>query len=267
MPKKLKITLSNSQRISNAKNSRLEVLKCLRNELQNKSFLKNINITIYEFYILLTNAYLNDLIIDSYFELILKYASKERDLNVYAFNATFYAIIKNFVSASDFDKLVQDSFKHLKLDIFTYDLVIWPVCEAKHWIFVVFDGKSSELQIWNSKNLLHQDGKGFIVNDKPESFSKFSSWSQITAIPIIKYIYAQYRRIEVKQKSLAIVLKHSQTQPNEYDCGVFVCMFARHIINKDSREFKIENLFDWRTKILFQLIHGEILYDIDHIFE
>lgn len=186
---------------------------------------------IEEIKILVRPRWLNDKIINTYFSLLEKHNSA-----VFAFSTYFYNL------------LVRDGYEKVakwtkKTNIFDYKYILIPVHLPAHWVFVLVDIKNRGIEYYDSLGGYNQD----IIRN------------------ITSYLIKEQER-KLNYSKLYFTYKHkTPLQENLYDCGVFVCMFARYRI-EGSKDFYGCKMRHFRLKILHEILSKRIIYDISHTF-
>lgn len=188
--------------------------------------------TLEEIRILLRRRWLNDKIINAYFSLLEKHIS-----GVFTFSTYFYNI------------LVRDGYEKVakwtnKINIFDYKYILIPIHLPAHWVFVLVDIKNRGIEYYDSLGGYNQ---GII-----RSINSYLMKEQESKLTYTKFYF--YYKNKVPR------------QDNLYDCGVFVCMFAR-FRSEGSKEFYKGPMRHFRLKILHELLAKKVIYDLDHSFK
>ncbi|KAF9761893.1 Sentrin-specific protease [Nosema granulosis] len=188
--------------------------------------------TVKDIKILVRNEWLNDKIINAYFSLIERHS---RD--VYVFSSYFYSI------------LVKDGFEKVSkwtknLCIFDYKFILIPVHLKNHWVFVAVDTKNHGIEYY--------DSLGGYNSEVVKNITRYLEMEQLSKFKYAK-TYFSYKN-------------KAPLQANGVDCGVFVCMFARYRA-ENSKKFYYGSMWDFRLKILHELLSKTIIYDLTHRFQ
>lgn len=188
-----------------------------------------------EFNILQTNEWFNDKIINFYFYLVQMYANTF-NISVYVFSTFFYSSLKA--------KGVQWVLKYTrKENIFKNDFIFIPIHRSCHWSFVCVD--------LNNKAIEHYD-------------SLYSNDSLLR--DILKYLECERENKNLKALEYKVVKRSCPKQNNGYDCGLFVCLYARNRIFGTHMSFAKRDMFDYRLRIAHELLEKEIIYSLGHTF-
>lgn len=177
------------------------------------------------------NEWFNDVIIDRYFHYIERYALL-LNKKIFSFNTHYFYLLK----------------KHkydLMCDYCTYenlsasDLVFIPVHRVNHFSLLCFEVESGTVEYFDS---------GGYKDDISDVFIKF----------ITKIICNE----NIKKRSFKKIQKNVPRQPNTFDCGLMICLYARHRIEIKEVKFRIDNLHFSRLKLMYELLNEEILFEI-----
>lgn len=183
--------------------------------------------------------WLNDEILNFYFELLLERSKSNSTLpNLHIFNTFFYPRLKNggFSQIRRWTK---------KIDIFSFDMILIPIHLGIHWCCAEINFKTRTIIYYDSLHsenneclrLLHgylieeySDKKG---NDGVENFN-FSSWRLLSP-------------------------KNIPSQQNGYDCGVFACIFAEFRSRGMNFTFSQKDMKYFRERISYEILIGKLL--------
>lgn len=192
--------------------------------------IEDYNFTAKDIKILLGRDWLNDKIINIYFALLSKKFTK-----VYAFTSYFYYFLNK--------KGYQEVAKWTKnTNLFAYDVILIPVHLENHWILVVINIKDKSVEYYDSLG-----GYNCTVMKKVTEF-----------IELEQAKWCKYPKTFLRYK------KKVSLQDNGYDCGVYVCMYARTCVdNKQQYKGSMKHL---RLKILHEILANTIVYDLSHTF-
>ncbi|XP_043276060.1 sentrin-specific protease 1-like [Venturia canescens] len=172
--------------------------------------------------------WLNDEVINRYFELILK-----KNQKTFAFGTFFFSrLISGGFSA------VQRWTK--KFNIFDFDLVLIPLHLGAHWCLATIDLKTKKIQYFDSL------------------MGKNREYATI----IFEYLImeaANKKQSSFDPKQWSIVIKRDiPKQLNNFDCGVFVCSFAEYEASGREIDFCQKDMAAKRQKIIRSLIEGKL---------
>ncbi|KAF7684627.1 Sentrin-specific protease [Astathelohania contejeani] len=152
-----------------------------------------IDITAEDFATLTPSGWLNDKIINYYFEMIREYAS-HLHTRIYVFSTYFYPTLLR----------KGPEWIHTWTrgeDIFSYTYVFIPVHLGAHWIFICVD--------MNKRMLEYYDSLGGVDKNT------------------IKAILGYFRSERIDAEFKIMIKKHIPRQTNSDDCGVFTCYYAK----------------------------------------
>ncbi|XP_043647726.1 sentrin-specific protease 1 [Drosophila teissieri] len=189
-----------------------------------------------EIKILTEGAWLNDVIINFYMNLLAERSEKRPGQvpSVYAMNTFFVP------------RLLQSGFDGVKrwtrkVDLFSKDIILVPVHHSGvHWCLVVIDLRAKTMLYYNSK------GGG---NPKVMRALK---------------IYLRMESLDKRQKPLDtndFRIEHAQNVPqqdNMDDCGVFTCMFAEYLTRDALITFCKDDMNYFRIKMVLEIADGEL---------
>lgn len=149
---------------------------------------------------------------------------------VYAFNTFFYLALS--------DK----GYKHVrrwtkKIDIFTKKKLFMPIHidEENHWCLVCVDFEQKAIKYYDSLG-----GRNFICLKL-----------------ILKYLMLEH--VDKKDEEflpggwLLINMRKCPQQLNDWDCGVFVCMFAEHLARDAPLDFSQKDMRKFRKQLMLEI--------------
>jgi len=185
---------------------------------------------------------LNDSIIDAYLGLIKARSSAEALLpRVHAISSFFYK-----ASTTD-PKKVRRWVRQINL--FEYDVVLFPISDGNHWATVVVDLKK--------KLVTYYDSLAF--SDTKQGKEYANKYVQ----PVKNFIEAEaLSRLNVENYfgNFKFCIQDEPLQNNAIDCGVFLCQFAkaycqRHRLNG----FSQSDMVDIRIHMMMELICNKLI--------
>lgn len=198
-----------------------------------------IPITVRDLNTLRSPNWLNDEVINFYFELLCQRSKENSNYpRLHIFNTFFYPKLKGggYESIKRWTR---------KVDIFSHDMILIPIHLGIHWCCAEINFKEKSILYYDSlhnsndtclKLLLeylindHQDKKG---TDGNAEFD-FQNW--ILSSP-----------------------KNIPCQQNGYDCGVFACVFAEYRSRDADFTFSQKNMNYFRDRISYEIIKGSLL--------
>jgi Ulp1 family protease len=157
---------------------------------------------------------------------------------------------KRFIKNNDYIKKDKN-----RINIFNSDYVLIPICYSDHWSLVNIHVKTKKVRYFDSlislttnsdrKKLINEFVSKIIVHDsaKIDFSTELSDW-------------------KFRNESLI------PQQTNKYDCGIFICLFAK-IISYDLKilpsQFSDEYIIGYRLRMLDEIKKVELL-DNDFIY-
>ncbi|XP_015782962.1 sentrin-specific protease 2 [Tetranychus urticae] len=184
-------------------------------------------------------CWLNDEIINFYFQLIQKRSTNNRDngsLKVYCFNTFFYK------------RLTEGGHKALrrwtkKVDLFSYDLILIPVHLEVHWTLAAISMRDSTIKYYDSMAGNNRECLQFLLKyledelkDKKQQVLDASKWT-------------------------CTIVKGIPQQENGSDCGVFTCKYAERLSLDKPFDFSQKNIPYIRQKMIYEISQKELLMD------
>lgn len=181
---------------------------------------------------LTTDAWLDDSLIDTYINLIVKFCSKRLNKKCMAFSVHLLDLCaKN--GPSEYTKA------HLK-EFCESEMVFLPVNTGIHWVLYIWNRIDVILEFYDSQH----NGQYHRVDEI------------LTFIEQLEQIYKQ-RPLKIKKKKVSF-------QKDSYNCGVYLLLFIRYRVeNKPLTNIKHLDLRIMRYKILVELCLNAIIYDIE----
>ncbi|KRK01777.1 sentrin-specific protease 1 [Drosophila yakuba] len=189
-----------------------------------------------EIKILTEGAWLNDVIINFYMNLLAERSEKRPGQmpSVYAMNTFFVP------------RLLQSGFDGVKrwtrkVDLFSKDIILVPVHHSGvHWCLVVIDLRAKTMLYYNSKG-----GGNPKVMRALEKYLRMESLDK--------------RELPLNTNDFRI--EHARDVPqqdNMDDCGVFTCMFAEYLTRDASITFCKDDMTYFRKKMALEIAEGEL---------
>ena len=195
-----------------------------------------IKITRTDIETLTERRWLNDQVINFYFEMIVERSWKNDNLpKVYAFSSFFYP------------KLIKCNYSKVerwtrKVDLFSHDLIFIPVHLCVHWCLAVVDFRKCGIYYYNSKRLANYECLNAI-----EQFLK----DEHLAKKNVPLDLSNFEKLNVKD---------IPEQTNNYDCGMFICKFAEYISRNAVITFKEDDLQFFRRRMVYEIVEKTILH-------
>ncbi|XP_043270475.1 sentrin-specific protease-like [Venturia canescens] len=175
--------------------------------------------------------WLNDEIINSYFDLI----SKERTFGqrVYAMSSFFFPRLhlNGYEAVRRWTK---------KINIFKYDKVLVPVHLGNHWCLAIIN--------FENKTIIYYDS---FKGKNPRYLETLLQY-------LIKEAGQKEEKPIIKEEWHLATKQDIPRQTNGYDCGVFVCMYARNEIFGGEMDFTQNDMPQVRQRMMRELQAGNI---------
>jgi hypothetical protein len=190
--------------------------------------LNKVIISLHDIQTLSPCSWLNDTVIDYYFNLLLL-----DQPSYFSFSSYFYTSL-NTKGIATVEKW------YSKSNIFGYKKIFVPVLVSNHWILVVIDIETSRLILY-------------------DSFS--SNYNQILnqIALFLTHMYKFYYNTELSWNFEIIHARSLPRQKNSYDCGMYVCKFAEFIINKREFTFSDNDMPRYRRKMVLSILRRKII--------
>lgn len=180
--------------------------------------------------LLKANRWLNDKIMNMYFEMLQEY-SERVSRRMYVLSTYFYTGLEKGYGR------VKHWVEHINL--FEYDLVFIPVHLSSHWVFVCLD----------------------VLNKRLEYFDSLGSYQSTVACKIVAFFAREHFRYYRKKFCVEISVMHDITlQKSGGDCGVFVCMYAKRRLDGSGYCFHQDYVLLYRAMMVHEICIGKILY-------
>jgi sentrin-specific protease 1 len=145
-----------------------------------------------------------------------------------------------------FDKATKPMRATIK-NIFSYDKVITPThLEGNHWTFTVVNIKSRSITLYDSlKTSIYEDQINLLVEFLNDAYIKFE------------------KPVDEQKLEWTLNFGESPLQNNTYDCGVFTCTNARHVLLGKSLYYTQEDAPLLRHRITFEILNNVLLPTLD----
>jgi len=195
----------------------------------------NAEITRADIATLRKSTWLNDEVVNFYFNLIKERGEKTDGLpKVHVFNTFFYPKIMK-VGHSGVKRWTR------KVDVFSYDLILIPVHLGMHWCMASIDFRTKQIVYYDS---LRGNNPSCIValrqymNDESKDKKKvdfnFDGWTELMP-------------------------KQIPEQMNGCDCGVFACKYAEYKSRNADFTFSQANMPYFRERMVYEIISKQLL--------
>ncbi|XP_031630901.1 sentrin-specific protease 1-like [Contarinia nasturtii] len=174
-----------------------------------------------------TDLWLDDMVINFYMNLL---AERSLDNNL----PSVYAVSTFFLSEAG----VRSEHIPRKTNIFDYDIIVVPIHRnGNHWCMAIIHIKNRIIQYYDPKG---KRNKKMLEN-------------------LFKYIEdcARERKIDVSQFKKTCVI--TPQQDNDYDCGVFSCMYAEHVTRNQAITFTQQDMLRFRQQMVYEIGEAQLL--------
>lgn len=183
---------------------------------------------------LLHDNWLNDQVINFYMSLLEERGTQSKFPRVLAMNTFFYP------------RLILNGHQGVKrwtknVDIFLYDIIIVPVHVECHWTVCIIDFRKKAIQYFDSLGLYNVKClttlEGYLKDermDKRKSYYDTTDWKLECA-------------------------KNNPQQGNNYDCGVYSCVFAEYVCADRRITFSQRDIPYFRLKMAIEIFQSRIL--------
>ena len=207
-----------------------------------------------DFSTLLPGKWLNDEIINSYFELITMRSAKLAKLfkagvpRCIMFNSFFYTTLNVNGNGYNYSRVSRWTRKYT--DLFEYDKILVPVNQPAHWVLVVINLAKKAVEYYDS-----------LGGEDSACTKRILRWlgdewaDKYKANP-------KYKDCNPKVSEWKIVYpKDIPKQYNGYDCGVFTCKNAECLSRSDTINFSQKDTPTIRNVMMYELYKGKLLLD------
>ncbi|CAG7727028.1 unnamed protein product [Allacma fusca] len=196
----------------------------------------NIEITKSDIRSLEPTQWLNDNVINSYLDLVALRSNYHNEWpSVYVFTTFFYP------------KYLKEGYSNIlkrwtrKVDIFSFDLLIFPIHLGIHWCLAAADVRRKIVKYYDSLG-----GKNYQC---PKA--------------LLQYLGKEHQ--ERKKSSIgdnwkAEIVQGIPQQQNGSDCGMFTCKFAEYLSRDAELNFKQEHMNYYRERMIYEIISGDLLH-------
>lgn len=198
-----------------------------------------IPITVRDLKTLRSPNWLNDEVINFYFELLSQ--RSKGNLNyprIHIFNTFFYPKLKS----NGYESIKRWT---RKVDIFSFDMILIPIHLGIHWCCAEINMKEKAIRYYDS---LHNSNK--------------------TCLKLLhEYLIEEHKdkkgtdgnaEFDFEKWTLSSP-KNIPCQQNGYDCGVFTCVYAEYRSRDADFTFSQKNMYYFRDKISYEIIKGALL--------
>ena len=180
--------------------------------------------------------YVNDLVIEEYFDMIVK---RNHEENLSTIGATSVFLYKRF-DEGNFEEVFRDTERwNSKTDLRQCDIVLCPIHKRDHWSLVSIDIRRKTINYYDS-----------IVGNRRASNAPRT---------MKRYIEEYYRSRGERQIFQVKIKDDAPIQTNGVDCGVFVCQNAEKIARGVYVNTRQEEMPEARKRMMSELYHRKIM--------
>lgn len=204
-----------------------------------------IDVTVKDLKTLLPGKWLNDNIIDYYFNLIAS-----QDETFFSWTSHFFTTLKSrgYVGVKRWGK-------RKKLNPFEKTIIFIPInISSTHWALAIVNNRDKTIGYYDSLNSLSQTSD---CDSEAHDEAEFSDLHYIKT-----YLEGEVERLglneDVSQYKLKPNIKVPQ-QKNGYDCGVFTCICASYIAKSLKLTYKQDDMPIFRQRIAYEILNGILL--------
>lgn len=193
-----------------------------------------IPVTVHDLLSLQGSNWLNDNIINFYFELIRERSDAScRAPRIHIFNTYFYTKLRSagYGGVSRWTR---------KTDIFSFDMILIPIHLSNHWCCAEINMKHRKVIFYDS----------------------LCGSSETHCRNLLNYIIAEHqdkKKFPMSHDDWAVSWpKNIPKQHNGFDCGVFACTFAEFRSRGAELSFSQQCIPDLRTRMSFEILAGRL---------
>lgn len=219
---------------------------------------KNATVSYTDIYRLYPETWLNDEIVNFYFELLSDRASKTEGIpSIHCFNTFFCSTLRDqgYNKVRRWTKRVKKKKKRVKIkylsygtnyskciqvDVFSKDILLIPINQAYHWVLGVIDIKNKTVSVYDSLHGNHDHTLSLFLKyleqehlDKKKAPYDTSDWKKQTP-------------------------KDIPRQGNMSDCGAFTCTFAERLSRRKPFNFSQQDMEIIRRRMALNIYNKAI---------
>ena len=177
-------------------------------------------------------TWLNDNIVDAYLQLIAERSEENEKIRVYAYPSIYMT------------KLLDQGYeaakpKRRRVDIFSYDILLFPVHSSAHWTLAIVDNRHH--------SIVYYDSLGGFHHRCVDVLRDFIEGEHLALKGTAPEYYQGYRKDKIPR------------QGNGHDCGVFVCQFAEYSSRDAYPTFSQQDMEYFRKRMAWELIQDTLL--------
>ncbi|EGV63326.1 Ulp1 protease family protein [Yamadazyma tenuis] len=212
-----------------------EVNKALRDHNSQRVVVSNyqIDITVRDIQTLRPQQWLNDNIIDYYFNLI-----SDQNSDYYSWTSHFYTTLQE----RGYDGVRRWS-KRRKLNLFEKKLIFIPInISSTHWALSIINNQNKTIEYFDSLRIISGEFSGLYLI---KSYMEGEVIRLGASVDISEYRF----------------LPNSQVpqQKNGFDCGVFTCICANYLSQSKGLDYSQKDMPIFRHRMIYEILHGKLL--------
>lgn len=178
--------------------------------------------------------WLNDEIINFFFNLLVERSNRQGKIKVHAFNSFFYP------------KLIKSGYASLKrwtkkVDIFAMDLVLVPVHLGMHWCLAAVDFNKNCISYYDS-----------LKGSNPQCLSALRAYLNEESLDKKKVPFDLNGWKTSSPKDIP-------EQLNGCDCGVFACTYAEYLSRGAKFDFDQRHMPYFRRRMVYEIVTKQLL--------
>lgn len=223
-PSKSPIQPLKSRKLRSFKDDMSQIDPVLNDELNNPIIVRmfGIHIRCSDILRLNSNQLLNDNLVDFYLNLLCYKKSEKSEIKYFSMSSFYFTSYFDSIKNPSIQKLKETSNWLSNKSLFDYALILVPICHKMHWSLLTIDPKANTLRHYdsNQSNCLKETKLFFdhcldLINNESKKSSKI------------------FTRKNWKCESLSGIPQ----QTNGVDCGVFLCQYAKLILESSNFDF------------------------------
>ena len=179
--------------------------------------------------------WLNDVLINSYIQLLETRGGSEKFPKVFGFDTHFYTSFRDY----GYENI---SRWRRKRNIFDYEILLFPIHLGNHWCLAVFDLKKKKCSYYDSLAGSNEQCLKLLF-----TYLKFEHNRRLGRLMDIR---AWETKIE----------KDIPLQVNRYDCGMFLCKYAECITRRAKMSFQQSDMTYYRQRMVYELVKSQLMY-------
>ena len=177
--------------------------------------------------------WLNDMVINFYFNLLMERGKLKENAKVYAFNSFFYP------------KLMGGGHPAVKrwtkkVDLFAMNFILIPVHLGIHWCLCVVNMTKQVISYYDSMG-----GWNYECVEAVRNYISDESVAKGHVLNILEWKMVQECNIPL--------------QTNSSDCGMFTCIYAEHITEEKAFAFSQEHMPYFRKKMIYEIVTKQLV--------